>query len=89
MDLECNILETIDKAKSIKKEDKCMKFYDETKPLYLGTDSSGLGFGAGLLQTSHGTSCPRDEAPDNSILCPITFARKSTEKRYSNIEREH
>ena len=30
-------------------------------------------------------------APDNSILRPIAFARKSlsiTEKRYSNIERE-
>ena len=30
------------KAKSIIKEDACMKFYDETQPLYLETDMSGV-----------------------------------------------
>ena len=37
------------------------------------------------------TSCPRDKAPDNSKLRPITFVSKSlssAERRYSNIDRE-
>ena len=73
------------------KADTCMKFYDETKPLYLETDTSGVGLGASLLlQTTNGTSCPRHTAPYSNILQPITFASKSlssAEKRYSNIER--
>ena len=55
------------------KEDACMKFYDEIKFLYLETDASGAGLEAGLLQTREGTSCPRDEAPDSSILRPISL----------------
>ena len=46
-----------DKAKSKIKVDTCMKFYDETKPLYLEADASGGGLGAGLLQTRNGTRC--------------------------------
>ena len=68
-----------------------MKFYDETKPLYLETDVSGVGLGAALVQTRSDTSFPRDTAPDNSIFRPILFASKSlsgAERRYSNIERE-
>ena len=68
-----------------------MKFYNETKPLYLEKGSSGVGLGAGLLQVRNGTIRPRDMAPNNKILRPIAFASKSlssTEKRYSNIERE-
>ena len=68
-----------------------MKFYNESQPLYLETDASGVGLGAALLQTRKGTSCPRDEAPDNSILRPIAFMSKSlssAEERYSNIERQ-
>ena len=68
-----------DKAKSIKsiiKEDACMKIYDETQSLYLETDVSAVRFGAALLQTRSGTSCPRDKAPNNSILRPITFASR-------------
>ena len=49
-----------DRAKSIIKADAYMKFCDETKPLYLETDASGVGLGASLLQTRNGTSCPRD-----------------------------
>ena len=79
-----------DKTKSLVKADVCMKLYDETKPLYLETDASGIGLGAALLQTRDGTTCPNDIAPDNTILRPITFASKSlpsAEHRYSNIER--
>ena len=27
----------------------CMKFYDDSKPLYFETDTSGVGFGVALL----------------------------------------
>ena len=68
-----------------------MKFYDETQPLYLERDTSGVRIGAALLQIRSGTSCLRDKVPDNSIHRPIAFARKSlssVETRYINIERE-
>ena len=54
-----------------------MKFYDETKTLYIETDASRVGLGAALLETRCGTSFPRDKVPDNSILRPIAFASKS------------
>ena len=66
-----------------------MKFYDDTKSLYLKTDTSGIGLGAALLQLKDNTTCQTHMAPDNTILCPIAFASKSlmgTECRYSNIE---
>ena len=68
-----------------------MKFCDETQPLYLETDVSGMRLGAALLQTISGRSCPTDKAPDNSILRTITFSSKSlssVERRYRKIERE-
>ena len=77
------------KAKLLIKSDMCMKFYDDTKPLYLETDTSGVGLGAALLQTQEGTTFQRDTVPDNTILHPIAFASKSltgTECRCSNIE---
>ena len=80
-----------DMMKSLIKDDVCMKFYDETQPLYLETDMSGIGLGAALLQIRDGTKCPRNTAPDNRILRPIAFASKSLasmERRYSNNERE-
>ena len=82
---------TYDKTKSLIKADVCMKFYYETKPLYLETDASRIGLGAALLQTRDGTTCLKDIAPDNTILRPIAFASKSltsAEHRYSNIKRE-
>ena len=66
-----------------------MKFYDDTKLLYLETDVSRVGLGAVLLQLHKGLMCQKDVAPDNTILHPIAFASKSltvAESRYSNIE---
>ena len=80
-----------EKAKSLIKVEMCMKFYDDTKPLYLETDASGISLGAALLQLRDNTTCQTHMAPDNTILCPIAFASKSlmgTECRYSNIVRE-
>ena len=68
-----------------------MKFYDDTKLLYLETDASGIGLRAALLQLCDNTACQKDTAPDNTILLPIAFASKSltgSEWRYSNIECE-
>ena len=77
------------KAKSLIKVGMCIKFYDDTKPLYLETDACEVGLGIALLQLHEGTSCQKDIAPDNTILCPIAFASKSltgAEHRYNNIE---
>ena len=67
-----------------------MKFYDNTKLLYLETDASIVGLGAALLQMCKGTTCQKDTVPGNTILHPITFANKGLTgagHRYSNIER--
>ena len=77
-----------DKAKSLIKVKMCMKFYDDTKLLYLETDASGISLGAALLQVRDNMNCPKDTAPDNTILHPIAFESKSltgTEQRYNNI----
>ena len=39
------------KGKLLIKSDMCMKFYNDTKLLYLETDASSIGLGAALLQT--------------------------------------
>ena len=65
-----------DRVKSIIKVDECMTFYDDTKPLYLETDASGIGLGASLLQTRNGTSCPRYMAQDNTYYCPLHLQAK-------------
>ena len=77
--------------KQLIKVDVYMKFYDDTKLLYLETDASEIGLGAVLLKLHDNTTCQKDMVPDNAILCPIAFASKSltgAEQRYSNIERE-
>ena len=78
-------------AKSIIKADVYMKFYDNSKPLYLETGASGIGLGSALLQLHDKTVCQKGVAPQNIALCPIVFASKSltgAEWRYSNIEWE-
>ena len=54
-----------------------MKFYDETKLLYINVDASRFGLGVALIQTRSSTNCSGFEAPDNSILKPTTFVNKS------------
>ena len=54
-----------------------MEFYDETKPLYIGMDASGIGLATTLLQMRDGTACPKDITPDNIILRSIAFASRS------------
>ena len=78
-----------DKAKSLIKAEVCMKFYDDTKPLYLETDASRIGLRAALLQLWDNTDCQKGTALDNTILCPTAFASKSltgAKQRYSIIE---
>ena len=45
-----------------------MKFYDDTRPLYLETDASRVGLSAALLQMHVGTACQKDIGPDNTGL---------------------
>ena len=68
-----------------------MKFYDASKPLYLGTDTSSIGLGADHLQVMDGMNCGQDDVPDNTALCSTAFASKrlsSMERQYSSIEQE-
>ena len=78
------------KAKSLIKAEMCIKFYDDTKPLYLETDAPGIGLGAALLLRDN-KECQKDTAPDYANLHPITFVSKSltgVEQRNSNIKHE-
>ena len=65
------------KVKAIIK-DVCMKFYDKTKPLYIGIDASGVRLGAALLQKRSNTRCHRDGVPDNSMLRSTAFSSKAS-----------
>ena len=68
----------------------CMKFYNETRMVYLETDASGIVVGSRLLQIRDGMTCLQDEAPHNSILRLIYLPAKAlsnTEKRYGKIEK--
>ena len=56
------------KAKLLIKAEICMKFYDDTKPLYLKTDASRIGLRAALLQLRDNTGCQKGMVPDNAIL---------------------
>ena len=68
--------ELFDKAKSLINADMSMKFHNDTKPLYLETDASGVGLGAALLQICKGTICQKDIVPNNTILHLTAFASK-------------
>ena len=46
-----------------------MKFYDDTKLLYLeNRHASGIGLRAALLQLRDNTACQKGMVPDNTIL---------------------
>ena len=45
-----------------------MKFCNEIKPLYPGTDTSGSSLGVGLLQVRDGMNYCTDEVADNAVL---------------------
>ena len=49
MEMEWELPKIIQHSKTIIKDGTCMKFYNGTRPLYLETDTSGVGLGAGLL----------------------------------------
>ena len=69
-----------------------MKFYDETQPLYLVPDASGVGLGAALLHTRNGTGFPGYKPPDISILRSTVFVAKSLSNRKNTVtlkERHH
>ena len=52
------------------------EFVAASRPLYLETDASGVGLGAGLLQVRCGMNCEHGEIADNTILCPVVFNSK-------------
>ena len=89
--LDASYQQQFKKAKLLIKVEMCMKFYDDTKPLYLETDASGIGLGTALLQLRDDTVCQKGMAPNNTILQPIAFASKSlmgAKQRYSNFKHE-
>ena len=56
------------KAKLVIRVEMCMKFYDDSKMLYLETDASIIGLWAALLQLRDKTGCQKGTVPDNAIL---------------------
>ena len=80
-----------DKAKNTIMKNPTMLFYNEKQQLYLEIDASGVILVASVLQMRDRRWFPRNEAPDNTVLQPKTFASKSltsAETSYNNIERE-
>ena len=72
-------------------KDACMKYYDVARPLYLETDTSGIGLGPGLLQEMNDMKCQYNEILENAILCSALLASKSLkspESHYNNTECE-
>ena len=49
-------------------EDACIRFYNKKEPVYLETNTIGVGLGTGLLQVRDGIYYPKDIAPENTIV---------------------
>ena len=54
-----------------------MKLYDWKEPLYLESDTFGIGLGVGLLQVREEMNCWNDTAVDNFILRNTASVSKS------------
>ena len=83
MDMEQKLHEFISQSKE---EYASMKYYDETRPLYLETDESRVGVMAGLLQNIDRRNFPWDKAPDKTMLRPVAFAAKAYPLQSISIE---
>ena len=73
------------------KKNMCIKFYRERQPLYLETDSSGVGLGVGLMWVREGMNYLHGKAPGNTVLCLISIASRHLSRwksRYCSTEKE-
>ena len=64
------------------------KLFDDTRPLYLETKASGVGFEVMLVQITDEMTSTQDETLHNSMLRLIAFTSKilsSAEERYGNM----
>ena len=75
-----------DKAKSLIKAEMCMQFYDDTKLFYLEKDASDVGLGAALLQLRDNTNCPKDTAPDNTILMSKCICKQKLNRCQEKVQ---
>ena len=80
MDWNATYQKIINKAKAIIK-DVCMKFYDDTKPLCIEIDASGVVLGAAHLLTRSNTSCHRGKALEIASLDPLLLSAKASPGR--------
>ena len=68
-----------------------MAFHIEKEWLYVQPEALVVNLKASVLQVKDRVWFPRNKAPDNAALWPITLASKSlshSETQYCNIERE-
>ena len=57
---------------------RCMHdILEKKEPLYFEIDTFRIGPGAGLQYVWDGLNCPKETAPENTLLRPTAFARKS------------
>ena len=77
MDVEQNISRHTEKSQIASNRRYVHEYYSARKPLYLETDASRIGLGAGLLQVRDNLICRYDEVQDNTMFWPIAFASKS------------
>ena len=67
------------KAKNIKKQEACMKFYDASRSLYLETDASGVSLRAELMLVREEQNCGHENArqcdPASNCICQEQLVR--------------
>ena len=62
--MEQDIPGSVWQVKEGSQNDACIKFYNASRPIYMESDASCFGFGAGLLQVRDGMNCWCGELPD-------------------------